>query len=169
MTFLPTDYKIPETSNYMKLEQGANRFRIMSSAIVGYIYWNTDDKPVRLTTAPTEMPADTKPDKGGEKKMPKPFWAFTVYNYEAKRIQVLELTQKSIMKGIKSKLDNEAWGDVKTYDLVITREGMGLDTEYDVDPNPKTEITPEMQKMRDETPVDLEKLYSGQDPFSKED
>ena len=34
-TRLPTDYEAPKTvSNYLKLQDGANKFRIMSSPIV---------------------------------------------------------------------------------------------------------------------------------------
>ena len=48
--FLPSDYKIPTTSKYMKFKQGENRFRILTSPIIGWEYWvNTEKgrKPVR--------------------------------------------------------------------------------------------------------------------------
>ena len=44
--FLPENYKSPE-GNYMKLQDGENTFRVLSSAIVGWEYWNRDNKPVR--------------------------------------------------------------------------------------------------------------------------
>lgn len=164
-TFLPTGYSIPETSNYMKLNEGQNRFRVLSSAIVGFQYWNVESKPVRLKTAPQGIPVDTKPEKDGTKKAPKPFWAFVVYNYESSRIQILEITQKGIMKSIKAKIENEAWGDPKMYDLVITREGSGFDTEYTVDPNPKTVLDKEIKGLYETTNINLEALYDGSDPF----
>ena len=33
--FNDTDYEIPETSNYMKFQEGDNKFRVLSSAITG--------------------------------------------------------------------------------------------------------------------------------------
>lgn len=46
--FLPTDYKVPEApSNYARFQDGINRFRILGSAITGFEYFTTDNKPVR--------------------------------------------------------------------------------------------------------------------------
>jgi hypothetical protein len=46
--FFPTaDYKVPVTSDYMKFQDGVNTFRVLSSAIIGYEYFNTENKPVR--------------------------------------------------------------------------------------------------------------------------
>jgi hypothetical protein len=49
--FLPEGEKEPVVSNYMKLEQGLNRFRVLSSSITGQEYWETlpdgKRKPIR--------------------------------------------------------------------------------------------------------------------------
>jgi hypothetical protein len=55
--FLPTNYEVPVSDgNYMKLKIGENRFRVLSSAIVGYEYWTKDNKPVRSRTLWEEVP-----------------------------------------------------------------------------------------------------------------
>src|SRR5690349_12062852 len=96
--FLPENYKIPQSGGaYMKFQPGLNSIRILSSAIVGYEYFTKENKPVRQQEAFEEVPADIK--DGGKIK---PFWAFAVWNYQAKQIQILELTQKSIMTSIKA-------------------------------------------------------------------
>ena len=78
MTFLPEKYTIPKgPSNYMRFQQGLNRIRVLSSAIVGYEYFTTENKPVRQKEAFDDYPLDIK--KGGKIK---PFWAFVVWNYE---------------------------------------------------------------------------------------
>jgi hypothetical protein len=43
-SFLPDNYERPAASggNYAKLEDGQNRFRFLSPAVVGWLYWNTD-------------------------------------------------------------------------------------------------------------------------------
>src|SRR5690348_10958471 len=101
--FFPTDYKtIPKPpSDYMKFEEGKNSIRILSSAIVGYQYWTNENKPIRLRTMPDELPSDIKPEKDGTFKI-RHFWAFVVWNYELKRVQILEVTQNTVMKGIKA-------------------------------------------------------------------
>src|SRR3990167_4201981 len=113
--FPTTDYKLPETSNYMKLTEGEHTFRVLSSAIVGYMYFNNENKPIRSRTAFDEMPSDIKKDGRINH-----FWAFVVWNYEAKRIQILEITQKSIMLPIQSLVKNPKWGNPKNYDITIT-------------------------------------------------
>lgn len=160
--FLEKDYKIPITSNYMKFLEGDNTFRVMSSAIVGYEYFTTENKPIR-----SREPFDETPDikKNGSVKH---FWAFVVWNYEAKRIQILELTQKTIMTSIKNKIDNEKWGDPKEYDIVVNRKGSGLDTEYDITPNPHSDTPEEATKAFKARPINLEALYAGDDPFKAE-
>jgi len=157
---LPPNYELPKTQgNYMKLEDGENTFRVLGSAIIGYEYWNTDSKPVRSKEQFTSVPANAKlPFKS------KHFWAFPVYSYKYKRVQVLELTQSTIMGAMQALIKNEKWGDPTKYDVTITRRGEKLDTEYSVMPEPHTPA-PEV----DMPEIDLEKLYTGEDPFKKEE
>jgi len=162
MTFLPTTYEIPSSpSNYMKLVEGENTLRILSSAIIGWEYWTTENKPVRSKENWTEKPADIKPNSAS-----KHFWAFCVYNYKEEKVQILELTQKTIQSAIKSLVNNKKWGDPKGFDISITRVGEGLETEYSVMPNPHTGVAPTITKQYEEMNINLEALFSGDDPFS---
>lgn len=166
--FLPTDYEVPASQgNYMKLKIGENRFRVLSSAIVGYEYWNKENKPVRARTLWEETPADARLDKdertGAMVFKPKHFWAFLVFNYENKKPQILELTQKSIMGAIQAYVRNPKWGDPKGYDLSITGEGEGLNREYSTIAEPHSECP-----IQNVPHVDLNELYEGGDPFTPE-
>jgi hypothetical protein len=61
MTFLQPDYQIPQSPNlYMKLQQGKNRFRILSPAIIRQEYWNKEKKPVRSRKPYDTIPLDIK-------------------------------------------------------------------------------------------------------------
>lgn len=165
--FFPTDnYEIPKSpSNYMKLEDDRNKFRVLSSAIVGFEYWNTQNKPVRSATAFEEMPDDIRLEKDGKPSKIKHFWAFVVWNYDTNRVQILELTQKSIMTGIKALVDDPAWGNPNGYDIVITKKGDGLDTEYSVMPNPHTMVSEEVMNAYKPDAINLPALFKGEDPF----
>lgn len=154
--FLPADYKAPE-GNYFKFQEGENTFRVLTSAIVGYEYFNKDNKPVRSKTPFTNTPADIKED-GSIKH----FWAFVVYSYRAEKAQILEITQAGIQGALKALVQNPKWGDPKNYDISINRSGSGLDTEYTVMPNPHSAFPSNLVLPT----VNLEALFTGADPFA---
>lgn len=160
--FLPDNYKLQDTNgNYMKFQPGLNQIRILGSAVVGWEYFNTDNKPVRSREAFEEYPMDIKKD--GKIKQ---FWAFPVFNYQQKKVQVLELTQKTIMLAIKSLVDNPKWGDPQMYDIAITKVGEGMDTEYSVQGEPPIgKPEPSVQALAKAKPINLEALFDGKDPF----
>lgn len=163
--FFPTaNYEIPQTSNYMKFVEGDNNFRVLSSAIVGYEYWNTDNKPIRKRDNWNTVPHDIKVDKDGNIKISH-FWAFVVYNYDAKRIQILEITQKGIMKYIQGLTKDVDWGNPKGYDLKVNRVGSGFDTEYTITAKPHSPLKPEIATQYQAMIINLEALYEGNDPF----
>jgi len=168
-TFLDPNYKVPAGSQkYFKFQQGENNFRVMSSAIVGYEYWTEDKKPVRLREMWKKKPADIKVEANGSYRT-NHFWAFVIWNYEANAIQIMQITQKTIQRAIKSLVDNKKWGDPKNYDLTITKTGEGLETEYSVMPNPGSEVQKEIQDEFEAKPVNLEALFDGGDPFNTEE
>lgn len=161
MSFIPSNYKIPESnSKYMKFKQGDNEFRVLDSAIVGFEYWNAEGKPVRLREQPTTHPSDMR---DGEKI--KAFWAFPIWDYVTKEVKVLEITQKRIMHAIKKLVDSPKWGDPKNYDLNIIREGEGLDTEYTVQSNPPSDLPMDAANAYAEQDVYMEALFDSGDPF----
>src|SRR5687767_2286655 len=173
--FLPEGYKTPEIpSNYMELEEGQNAFRILSSAIVGYKWWVDNGegsrKPLRVRTA-NEVPTDVQNATDNQAKA-KHFWAFTVYNYKTKSIQVLELKQQTIMRAIEALVKNAKWGDPKKYDLIIEKVKTGTkdwDVEYSVIPEPPTPLDAGIAELAKHIPVNLNALYKGEDPFADTD
>jgi hypothetical protein len=160
--FIPSDYKIPVTSNYLKITEGEHIFRALSSAIVGYEYFNKENKPVRSETPFEDTPEDMKL---GSKI--NPFWAFIIWNYDLKRIQILNLTQKTIMQPLQALIRNPKWGNPKNYDITITRKGTGMnDTEYAVIPNPHSPVDENVAAELAKKNIDLTLLYQGADPFA---
>jgi hypothetical protein len=160
-TFLPAKYELPDSkSGYMKFKQGANTFRVLSSAIVGYESWVEEDgkrKPLRW-----KMGVSIPVEQGENAKH---FWAFNVWNFDEKKVQILEITQKGIMKAIKALTSNEKWGDPKTYNIVVTRTGEGMETEYQVQPEPKEELDKGIQQFYKDLKINLEALFKGENPF----
>lgn len=163
--FLPENYTVPSSSDgYMKLTQGENRFRVLSSAIMGSETWieeGNSRKPKRWPFG-VSVPVEEIGDDGV-----KHFWAFVVWNYNAKKVQILEITQKGIMRSIRAMTKDEDWGDPKKYDIVINREGEGKATEYTVSPKPHKELDGAIKRHYEELTINLEALYEGLDPFAE--
>lgn len=176
--FLPPTYEVPEnetTSGYLKTKQGENRIRILASPILGWVWWidkngnirekgvqpQKGDKPVRVPfkgVVPVEA-AETV----------KHFWAMKAYNYAEKAVQVWEVTQKQIQNPLKELSKDEDWGSPLAYDIVITKTGEKLETEYSVIPKPKKELAPEIAEALKNTPINLESLYDGGNPFAQKE
>ena len=168
MTFLPKDYVAPKAGgNYLKFKDGDTTFRILSSAVTGYEYWNTDNKPVRSKTQFSSTPKDIKLDKDGVPTKVKHFWSMVVNNEDENKIQILQISQKSIQDAIKALVENKKWGAPTGYDITVTRSGDGLETSYTVMPNPHTPVSSQVQKDYEDKNVNLEALFTGADPFTK--
>jgi hypothetical protein len=127
-TFLPDGYKTPETpSNYMELAEGLNSIRILSNAVVGYEWWTEvsdgQRKPVRMHTQ--EEVSEEFRTAADRRARARHFWAFVVYNNDAKVIQVLVIKQQTIMGAIEALIRNPKWGDPRGYDLLIEKARTG--------------------------------------------
>ena len=167
MSILPNGYKDPTAGgNYMKLEKGENKFRILNNPIFGWETWVDDKegnrKPLRKRE---EEPFDLIKDEVTDESSIKYFWAMIVWNHQLEKVQILEITQKGIRKAIEALDRSKDWGDAKEYDIVITREGDGFDTEYSVMPVKPAPLTKEMAQAFAKSNINLDALYDGLDPF----
>lgn len=162
--FLPQDYDVPSNGGkYMRFLKGENKFRTLTSPIIGWEYWITVDgkrKSIKVKQNETIKVSDLEDDN-----TPKHFWAMVVWNYQDKKIQILEITQKTIQKTIKSLSKDKEWGTPLDYDLSVIREGEGLETEYQVIPSPPKPLLKEIEEAYSTTPINLDALYEGGDPF----
>lgn len=173
MGFLPSNYEAPQGGNYMKLQIGENRFRVLGPAVVGNLFWTTDGeggrKPVRRRMGEAIHDDELGMDAHGKPERVRHFWAFPVWNVTAKQVQILEVTQRTIQESILSLNESQDWGDPTGYDIIIRKSGSGLDTEYNVLPG-KAEPTPtEAQREYLKANIDMDALFRGGDPFGAGD
>jgi hypothetical protein len=163
--FLPNDYEVPQKNgNYMKFKDGENRFRVLTSPILGYEWWEQDGE----TRKPVRVRMNDRITVTEESEKAKHFWAMPVFNYNESAIQILEITQATIQKAIKALAKDKDWGSPLGYDLVVTRSGKELNTEYTVQPKPAKELDKTVAEKFKQTTINLEALYDGEDPFSSE-
>lgn len=149
-----------EKGGYMKLKAGQNKFRILSAPVSGYEIWTTENKPMRWAEYPKTIPADIKPGS-----QPKYFWAFVVWNFGSKAVEILQLTQATIISPIQELVNSEEWGAPTGYSLTVTRKGEGLETEYTVVPSPAKETPKEILQAYKEKNINLGALLTGSNPF----
>lgn len=159
--FFPnSDYEIADTSNYTKFPVGETKFRVLSSAVIGFEYFKeSDNSPVRSKEPFEERPTDIKGDI-------KEFWAFIVYNYKAKRVQIAEISKKSLKEQMMNYIKNPDWGSPKNYDVTVSRKGTGMnDTKYTIVCSPPKPTDASILAQFKSMKIDLNALFAGMDPF----
>ena len=156
------------SGNYMKLQKGENKFRIVGSHddggfINGMLGWseNADGK-----RQPNRWKIGEEAPRKFEDR-PKEFFAIKVFNYAEEKVQILELTQKKLKNDLVSYCEDDEWGDPRNYDIAIIRSGEGLETSYAMVPKPHKKMSAEYRKIALGTEVNLEALYTGGDPFAQ--
>ena len=175
MGFLDGIQKIQSSNNsggnYMKLQAGANQFRIVGSGddkpnpgfIQGMLGWANNDDGSRR---PFRWKVDEAPPRNFDEK-PKEFIAMLVWNYKESRIQILELTQAGLKRELVTLARDEEWGDPRKYDISITKSGEKLETTYAMTPKPHKKRGDEINEAVKNLKVNLAALYSGGDPFEE--
>ena len=154
-----------ETSHkddYFKFKAGDNKFRILTSPIIGYEYFDTENKPHRSREV-IKDPIDIKDD--GKVKQ---FRAFVVYNYDEKRIQIMSVTQAGIKQQLQGYINDADYGSPMDYDIKINKTGESLETKYQVKPLSKSVISKEVAEAYKAVAldIDMEKFYDGWHPLS---
>lgn len=165
---IPKDIKIPRSNQFGKLLDGVNKFRVLSDIVYGWEGWK-DNKPFRHEGEVCKIkPEQVDLNQNGKSNI-NYFWAMVVWNYQTKAIQVLELTQKTIMTPLYDLEQNEDWGDLKNYDIQIKKEKVGDKTTYTTLGIPPKPISKEIKDAFAETEVKLEKIFEGEYPMPTDD
>lgn len=168
MNFLPDNYEMPKSSgSYFKIQSGENKLRILTKPILGWLDWmeipGGGKKPLRY-------PMDKKPESSKDPSKPmKHFWTFVVWDYkdEGGKIKIWECTQGSVQKAIQNFSIDSDWGSPFNYDIKIHRSGEGMTTQYAVNPVSPKPLENSAKNMFLATPVNLNALYDGLDPFKE--
>ena len=157
-------------SRYIKPIEGTIRVRIFDY-IDYYQYWKNAEGEVVARgelggpgSKPVRLRKDELMDQPMEvKNAVTPVRSYKVYNSETERAEILEIKQRTIIEGLIGLFYDEDWGEGKgleTFDVTITGTGKGKERRYSIVPKPpKGEFTKKME------PVNLEALYTNDDPF----
>lgn len=150
-TFVPKDYEVKTGGNdFLKLQSGDNKFRILTDAVVGVEGWK-DNKPFRRGGANAKIDADEVDldQKTGKPKI-SDFMAMYVYSYNDDKIMIASFNQVGIRKTIVEYASDADWGHPSGYDITITKTGDGMLSRYSMKPSPAKPLAKAVQVVVDE-------------------
>lgn len=145
---------------------GEIRVRFFGEGISGYEAWNTENRPERWETKPSELPGNIRKNEDGRDPL-KRFIAATVWDYDTEEFKVLSLTQKTLISALMHLMTDEDWGDPLEYDIKISKKGEGMGTEYKLTPCPKKAVATKVMGAYDDLTCNLQAMFDGDDPFAK--
>lgn len=126
-------------ANPSKFPEGKEqRFRVFGTGLTGFEGWVVNEggkkKPIRWAVRPddAELPANmARDEKTGALQEIKRFLAAIVWDYAKEAFVILNVTQKSILKDMSGLMADELdFGDIRNYDIKITKTGSGVDSRY---------------------------------------
>jgi hypothetical protein len=99
--------------------------------------------------------------------------ALAVYVFDADQIQILQLSQKSLIRELDQISQMPDYEDILGIDFILGKEGSGLSTEYKLTPVPRKKgadkaIASAWEETR-AAGFDLSRLLDGADPFKPSD
>jgi len=162
MDFFPDNYELQKSeSAYFKPQDGENRIRFLSKIIVGWEMWHKnkvsrfrkDEKPI--------LPSDAD-----SKTVIREFWSAIVWNFDLGKIQIFNITQKTVQTAIFLLSKDPDWLSPGLYTIKITKTGKEKFTKYSVMPGQKKPLETHIKTIFQDTPINLEELYEGNDPFN---
>ena len=169
--------------NPSKIQSGGNvRFALLDDQPLEFFEcWGESSegiKPFRFAEDPSpedieeEMGADFKRRLNREGTAPEKVKfaiAVPVYNYDTSSVQILQLTQKSLINELDSISQMEDYADLVAWDFVLGKDGVGLETRYSLRTAPRKkgaqeDIETAWTESRD-SGFDISRLLTGDNPF----
>lgn len=161
-TYDPTKTESSGNSRYFRIKKGDSdrKIRILSNPFDYYVYWTADRKKVVLQEQPEELPMDIK--EGDRVNLT---WAVVILDRSDNKIKIWEITQKTIRQALVELSEDEDWGHPCNYDIKVKRSDENDKTSYMVTPSPKTPVDGVTMNLLNATPINLNGMLTGADPF----
>jgi hypothetical protein len=158
-----TTYQAPKKpSKYLRLTEGTHMIHLLSKPEEVVSFFSIFDEETKKKTCYPDLGDGNQP--AGTKNN----WAFKIWNYETKEIQIWEVSQNSIKDFLKTLASSKLKSDWTQYPIEVSRKGEKLETVYTCIAGDKQPITKEIEKAMANTFVNLQAMATGQDPFDSE-
>ncbi len=135
------DKRGDRVSDFMQLEQGDNKGRILSNPQQFAVHWVVDEtgKKRKVNCATTGCPVCLR---GQDTDKPQARWLIKFYNRKLAKVQLLEITSQ-VVNGVKDLVKDPEWGPVTEYDVNVKRGKPGEQPLYKVVPGRRAPLTTE--------------------------
>jgi len=173
---LPKDFEVEQSGpgKYLvsKIKSGDKvKFRMLTDFITGKSVWGDPKQEGKRVC--TRKRIGEKLEVGciginkfsGNPESIKQFIAAIVWNYATEQVEIFETDKSTIIEQIFDIEADDDWGDSKGFDLSISKKGEAMETTYSLLPSNKSVF----KCSEDFKHVNIEALYTGDDPFAKKD
>ena len=148
----------------MKFQPGANRFRILMSALLTWDIW-TDEQGGGSSITRVPYDPNNKPNGRDVNHA----WNLVVWDYQKSCVSVLSITQKTVQEQMSNYIQSPGWKDYRTYDFIVNRTGQGKEgTRYSAQADLPQLLAPEIWNVAGPiiAGADLRALLVGGDPLN---
>lgn len=162
-SFLDGDYKEPTNSDYLKLSEWTTKVRVLQNPLLIGTKWTDWEDKREVVRELLQTPQDLTQGYSIA-------WLCLVWNYDEHKVQIWEISQKTIRTELSALWkDTDFWPWTK-YDLKITRTGKGQnDTKYSIQALPKSELWDDVDPQDIAVNVNLEEyITTGENPFKQD-
>lgn len=191
---IPPNFILPNKQsnqflNPHKLPQGQTVVRILSKKLIeGFVFFDKNNRPHRRQVFRDENGniqkecffsdeeaalLECRKNEKGTFDI-KYFWLFAVYHWDSASFKAMEITQKSLIKGLMSILQTEhpkqkgvfPYSNPIEYDIALIRKGEGMNTEYSIMRLDKEPLEQSILDTFESLNCDLEAVFRNEYPFS---
>lgn len=164
------------TSTYtmQNLESGDSlKLRVMTEMLTGYSLWAEENGDKTVIRAEEKEEIDVSKAAFNKltnsKNRVKQFIGCIVYNYHTEQFEVLETDKGSIIGKLWTMDQDPDLGDLRKYDIKLSKTGQGKDTRYDVLSLGVSDVDSEIKKEFDKLEFNLENLFNNGNPLIVDD
>jgi len=154
-------------SAFYELEQGQNEVRIVSDFVWGYKYDYANRAEAKEKKYPF-YPVGSKEAKELSHKLTL-VAAMVLFDYKSGDLKSFNIHQKKILNPMRAYVENDKYGDLTGYDIVISKTGEGRDVEYSVIANPPEAMGKEVKEALEGTTIKMDNVFNSESPIIREE
>lgn len=170
---IPSGTVIPGAGSFFSFEEGENEFRFLTDFTIAWQGWTVDGKSFLrrpfedggCSIDDSEVTSDGQYSKGPRIDY---CWIAKVLDFKDAQVKTITMTQKSVMKMIEGWEKNPRGGDVKNWDVSVSKKKEGGFTKYNFQAFPQKTLSAKEAKAIADANLSIEDLFDDKSPAAKQ-